>query len=79
MLFTLDETYALMLTSIDDPYFDEARAALEWLVFSLRPLSVAELADACSIRVIDVQELVAEESGYEALCWSLQCLIFICY
>jgi hypothetical protein len=78
MLFTLDETYALMLTSIDDPYFDEARAALEWLVFSLRPLSVAELADACSIRVIDFQELVAEESGYEALCWSLQCLIFIC-
>ncbi|RYN73457.1 hypothetical protein AA0117_g7845 [Alternaria alternata] len=64
---TLDETYARMLSSIDNLYFVEARAALEWLAFSLRPLSVAELADACSIRVDNTQEPVFEDGGYEAL------------
>ncbi|RYO03908.1 hypothetical protein AA0119_g4603 [Alternaria tenuissima] len=64
---TLDETYARILSSIDNLYFDEARAALEWLAFSLRPLSVAELAEACSIRVDNFQEPISEEGGYEAL------------
>ncbi|CAN9445014.1 unnamed protein product [Alternaria alternata] len=64
---TLDETYARILSSIDNLYFDEARAALEWLAFSLRPLSVAELAEACSIRVDNFQEPIFEEGGYEAL------------
>ncbi|KAB2100885.1 hypothetical protein AG0111_0g10756 [Alternaria gaisen] len=64
---TLDKTYARMLSSIDNLYFDEARAALEWLAFSFRPLSIAELADACSIRIDNFQEPVFEEGGYEAL------------
>ncbi|CAN9214993.1 unnamed protein product [Alternaria alternata] len=64
---TLDETYARILSSIDNLYFDEARAALEWLAFSLRPLSVADLAEACSIRVDNFQEPIFEEGGYEAL------------
>ncbi|KAH8634120.1 hypothetical protein IG631_12756 [Alternaria alternata] len=64
---TLDETYARMLSSIDNLYFVEVRAALEWLAFSFRPLSVAELADACSIRIDNFQEPVFEEGGYEAL------------
>jgi ankyrin repeat protein len=46
---TLDETYERMLAAIEDLYFDEARAALEWLVFTNAPLSIAELAEACSI------------------------------
>ncbi|CAN9363226.1 unnamed protein product [Alternaria alternata] len=64
---TLDDTYARVLSSIDNIYFDEARAALEWLAFSLKPLSVAELADACSIRIDNFQEPIFEEGGYEAL------------
>ncbi|CAN9401069.1 unnamed protein product [Alternaria sp. RS040] len=64
---TLDETYARMLSSIDNLYFNEARAALEWLAFSFSPLSVAELADACSIQIDNFQEPVFEAGGYEAL------------
>ncbi|KAL1793099.1 hypothetical protein ACET3X_008081 [Alternaria dauci] len=64
---TLDETYARILSSIDNPYFVEARAALEWLALSMRPLSVAELAEACSIRIDDSQEPFLEEGGYDAL------------
>jgi ankyrin repeat protein len=38
-----------MLAAIEDLYFDEARTALQWLVFTNAPLSIAELAEACSI------------------------------
>ncbi|CAN9388993.1 unnamed protein product [Alternaria alternata] len=76
---TLDETYARMLSSIGNLYFVEARAALEWLAFSLRPLSVAELTDACSIRIDNPQEPVFEEGGYEALVglFSVLCSLII--
>lgn len=51
MPWTLDETYQRILSAIDDQYFEEARTALEWLVFSGKPLIVRELAEACSIDV----------------------------
>ncbi|CAI9634949.1 hypothetical protein GT037_008008 [Alternaria burnsii] len=64
---TLDETYTRMLSFIDNLYFNEARAALEWLAFGFSPLSVAQLADACSIQIDNFQEPAFEACGYEAL------------
>ena len=46
---TLDDTYARMLTSIDEKYREEATTALQWLVFSFQPLTLAELAEACIV------------------------------
>ena len=43
---TLDATYDRMLLSIDDDLQDQALIALKWLAFSIRPLSIAELAEA---------------------------------
>jgi ankyrin repeat protein len=50
MPMDLDQTYERILDSIQDSYFKEVRAALSWLAFSTKPLTVAELAEACSIR-----------------------------
>ncbi|KAJ4314926.1 hypothetical protein N0V94_006230 [Neodidymelliopsis sp. IMI 364377] len=64
---SLDETYERILSAIDDLYFTEARLALEWLVFSISPLSVAELAEACSISVSAATDPHLTEGGYEAI------------
>jgi ankyrin repeat protein len=42
----LDETYIRMLLSIDPDYHHQVTFVLEWLAFSLRPLSIGELAEA---------------------------------
>ena len=49
---TLDETYARILSNIEDEYQQYARRALVWLAFSIRPLSIEELAEAA---VVDPQ------------------------
>jgi len=64
---TLDQTYERILAAIDDLYFDEVRTALEWLAFSMTPLSVAELAEACSIRLDDDGVPFLDEGGHDAL------------
>jgi ankyrin repeat protein len=64
---TLDKTYERILASIDDLYFDEVRTALEWLAFSTRPLSVAEMAEVCSIRLDDSGEPYLDQGGHAAL------------
>lgn len=64
---TLDETYDRVLSAIGDQYSDEARTALYWLVFSARPITVAELAEACSIRIVHNAEPSLEDGGYEAI------------
>lgn len=38
-----------MLSQIDDMYHIEVKKALTWLAFESRPLTLAELAEACSI------------------------------
>ncbi|PGH16886.1 hypothetical protein AJ80_05030 [Polytolypa hystricis UAMH7299] len=50
---TLDATYDRMLNSIDDEYRDQAILALQWLAYSARPLTVAELAEATVINPRD--------------------------
>jgi len=64
---TLDATYERALSAIDDEYAVEAQTALQWLAFSIEPLTVAELAEACSIFFDDDNVLRFEEGGYNAL------------
>lgn len=42
---TLEETYDRILDSISDNYKSDVRAVLQWLVFSLRPLRLEEVAE----------------------------------
>lgn len=46
---TLDETYERILLGIDPEERDKAYAALQWLIFSARPLRLEELAEAVVI------------------------------
>jgi hypothetical protein len=46
---TLDDTYARILTNIEEDYQQEALSALLWLVFSERPLKIEEIADAAVV------------------------------
>jgi hypothetical protein len=46
---TLDDTYERILTNIDKDYQEEARRALMWLAFSLRPLRIEEVAEAAVV------------------------------
>lgn len=46
---TLDDTYARILSEIDDLYREDARRGLQWLAFSARPIELAELAEAIGI------------------------------
>lgn len=50
---TLDATYDRMLNSIDEDSREQGLLALQWLTFSARPLSVAELAEAIVINPRD--------------------------
>ncbi|KAH6619901.1 hypothetical protein C7974DRAFT_222932 [Boeremia exigua] len=64
---TLDETYERVFSAIDDQYFDESKRALYWLAFSARPISVAELAEACSIQIRHNTKPSLDDGGYEAI------------
>ncbi|KAF1993541.1 hypothetical protein P154DRAFT_625367 [Amniculicola lignicola CBS 123094] len=64
---TLDETYERILNSIDDLYVQEARTALIWIAFSLQPLTLEQLAEACSIRLGETNSSQFENAGPEAL------------
>jgi ankyrin repeat domain-containing protein 50 len=46
---TLDDTYARILTNIDEDYQREAISALLWLAFSERPLQIDEVAEAAVV------------------------------
>jgi hypothetical protein len=46
---TLDDTYARILTNIEEGYQQEARRALIWLAFSQRPLCIEEVAEAAIV------------------------------
>jgi hypothetical protein len=63
----LDKTYERVLGAIEDIHFGEARTALEWLAFSVEPVTVAQLAEACSISVDDAKVPFLEEGGHDAI------------
>ncbi|KIW05058.1 uncharacterized protein PV09_04213 [Verruconis gallopava] len=48
---TLDETYARILSNVPEMYRSELRAALIFLAFSARPMTIQEIAEATSINV----------------------------
>ena len=48
---TLYDTYDRILESIDDTDIDDARAILQWLAFSKRPLTLEEIAEAATMRI----------------------------
>ena len=53
------------MDAVEDFYFEEVHAALSWLAFSTRPLTVAELAEACSIRFDNDDDAVTYMSKKE--------------
>jgi hypothetical protein len=46
---SLDETYDRILTSIDEQHCDLAHKVLQWLAFSARPVTLAEVAEALAV------------------------------
>jgi hypothetical protein len=46
---SLDETYDRILLSIDKPHRGDAYRVLQWLAFSARPVTLAEVAKALSV------------------------------
>lgn len=46
---TLDETYERILLNIDREVWQKARTALQWLIFSARPLRLQDIAEAVVI------------------------------
>ena len=47
---TLDETYARIIRNIDSDHLEDAIRALQWLLFSLRPLGLPEVVEILAIR-----------------------------
>ena len=46
---TLDETYDRILQNIDDEYQNDTFKVLQWLAFSARPVTLAEVAEALAV------------------------------
>ena len=47
---TLDETYERILNNIPSGDFEEARAALQWLICSVGPMDIDEVAEAATLK-----------------------------
>lgn len=54
---SLDETYAQILLNIDELYREDACKVLQWLAFSARPVTLAEVAEALTINIDDEHHL----------------------
>jgi hypothetical protein len=48
---SLDETYERILSNIDEQHSDYVHKVLQWLAFSARPVTLAEVADALSVNL----------------------------
>jgi hypothetical protein len=48
---SLDETYDRILSNIDKIYRDDAQKILQWLTFSARPVTLAEVAEVLAVDV----------------------------
>lgn len=73
---TLDETYERILCTISDKDSEYAIRILQWLAFSLRPLSVEEVAEVVAINVgretaFDQDEVLEEPIEVLKICMSL--------
>lgn len=73
---TLHETYERILCSIDQSHRRLAIKALQWLLYSTRPLTVQELAEVLAINVeaeprFDVNSRLADDDDVISVCSSL--------
>lgn len=50
---TLDETYERILSNIDQQHSNDAHKVLQWLAFSARPVTLAEVAEALAVSLDD--------------------------
>jgi ankyrin repeat protein len=50
---TLDDTYARILSGIDEEYSQDAFKILQWLAYSARPLRVEEVAEVIAVDIDD--------------------------
>ncbi|KAH0550901.1 hypothetical protein GP486_007735, partial [Trichoglossum hirsutum] len=72
---TLDETYNRILLSIPEDYRREAYAILQWLAYSMRPMSLAEVAEATTVdrdnQVFNIENRMLNISDILSVCSSL--------
>lgn len=80
---TLDETYHRILSSIDEELRDDALKLLQWLAFSVRPLTLAEMAEIFAIDRsehlprFDPDQRPREPRGILDICSSLVTVSFL--
>ena len=71
----LNETYDRILLSVPEPHLDDVHRALQWLIFSQRPMTLTELAEAVAVNVdescFDVEDRFTSPSDLLRLCASL--------
>ncbi|KAI9776989.1 MAG: hypothetical protein M1839_009133 [Geoglossum umbratile] len=76
---TLDETYDRILLSIPKDCYQEAHAVLQWLTYSRRPMSLAEVAEAISVdrdnQIFDPENRMLDVSSILNICSSLVTLL----
>lgn len=73
---TLDETYARILDSIDEDKHHYALRLLQWLTFSARPMTLAEVAEAIVVEVnedprFDIDSRFVQPTDVLTICSSL--------
>ena len=72
---SLNETYDRILLNVPRPHWDDAHRALQWLIFSQRPMTLRELAEAVAVNVdeecFDVEDRFTSPSDLLRLCASL--------
>ncbi|MCJ1403803.1 hypothetical protein MMC11_007026 [Xylographa trunciseda] len=73
---TLDDTYARILCNIDEQYKEDAFKILQWLAYSVRPLSIEEMAEVLAVDTegyprIDPNNRLREPRDVLTICSSL--------
>ncbi|KAH8657573.1 ankyrin repeat-containing domain protein [Tricladium varicosporioides] len=72
---TLDDTYARILYSIDEEYSQDAFTILQWLVYSVRPLRIEEVAEVVAIDIdhlrFEAENRLPEPRDVLTICSSL--------
>src|SRR6202041_2652796 len=73
---SLDETYERILLNIDELYKEDAHRVLQWLAFSARPVTMAEVAEVLAINfdegaLLSPDQRLSDPHDILAICSSL--------